>query len=129
MVMSFFSIFFVSNRFASPSNTLASFTLRLELAITARFSFAAALSCPCLRPQRNASFTDYLVPTALDMPPVEIAALIEQPEPGAPFGAKGIGEPPSISSTAAVVAAIRAATELNLTHVPVRPTDIALAGA
>ena len=78
---------------------------------------------------RNASFTDYLVPTALDMPPVEIAALIEQPEPGAPFGAKGIGEPPSISSTAAVVAAIRAATELNLTHVPVRPTDIALAGA
>ena len=78
---------------------------------------------------RNASFTDYLVPTALDMPPVEIAALIEQPEPGAPFGAKGIGEPPSISSTAAVVAAIRAATELDLTHVPVRPTDIALAGA
>ena len=78
---------------------------------------------------RNASFTDYLVPTALDMPPVEIAALIEQPEPGAPFGAKGIGEPPSISSTAAVVAAIRAATEFDLTHVPVRPTDIALAGA
>ena len=78
---------------------------------------------------RNASFTDYLVPTALDMPPVEIAALIEEPEPGAPFGAKGIGEPPSISSTAAVVAAIRAATDLELAHVPVRPTDIALAGA
>jgi CO/xanthine dehydrogenase Mo-binding subunit len=78
---------------------------------------------------RNASFTDYLVPTALDMPPVEIAALIEEPEPGAPFGAKGIGESPSITSTAAVVAAIRAATDLDLTHVPVRPTDIALAEA
>jgi len=73
---------------------------------------------------RNASFTDYLVPTALDMPPVEIAALIEQAEPGAPFGAKGIGEAPAISSTAAVAAAIRNATGLNLPRVPVRPVDI-----
>ena len=78
---------------------------------------------------RNASFTDYLIPTALDMPPVEVAALIEQPEPGAPFGAKGIGEPPSISSTAAVVAAIRDATGLDLERAPVRPADIALAEA
>jgi CO/xanthine dehydrogenase Mo-binding subunit len=78
---------------------------------------------------RNASFTDYLVPTALDMPPLEIAALIEQPEPGAPFGAKGIGEPPCISSTAAVVGALRNATGLELARVPVRPADIALAGA
>ena len=77
----------------------------------------------------NASFTDYLVPTALDMPPLEIAALIEQPEPGAPFGAKGIGEPPCISSTAAVVGALRNATGLELARVPVRPADIALADA
>ena len=55
---------------------------------------------------------------------LEIAAIIEQPEPGAPFGAKGIGEPPSISSTAAVVAAIREATNLELPRVPVRFTDI-----
>ncbi|MGH9185492.1 MAG: molybdopterin cofactor-binding domain-containing protein [Acidimicrobiales bacterium] len=77
----------------------------------------------------NPSFTDYLIPTALDMPDVHIAALIEQPEPGGPFGAKGVGEPPTISSTAAVVAAIRAATGLPLTRVPVRPQDIALPGA
>lgn len=76
---------------------------------------------------RNPSFTDYLIPTALDMPPVTIAALIEQPEPGAPYGAKGIGEPPTISSTAAVAAAIRAATGLDLPRVPVRPQDVALA--
>jgi CO/xanthine dehydrogenase Mo-binding subunit len=76
---------------------------------------------------RNPSFTDYLIPTALDMPAVTIAAFIEQPEPGAPFGAKGIGEPPTISSTAAVAAAIRAATGLPLPRVPVRPQDIALA--
>jgi CO/xanthine dehydrogenase Mo-binding subunit len=75
---------------------------------------------------RNPSFTDYLIPTALDMPDVHIAELIEQPEPGAPFGAKGIGEPPTISSTPAVVAAIRAATGLDLPRVPVRPQDIAL---
>ena len=54
---------------------------------------------------RNPSFTDYLIPTALDMPDVTIAALIEEPEPGAPFGAKGVGEPPTISSTPAVAAA------------------------
>jgi CO/xanthine dehydrogenase Mo-binding subunit len=75
---------------------------------------------------RNPSFTDYIIPTALDMPPVTIQALIEQPEPGSPLGAKGAGEPPSISSTAAVVAAIRNATGLELPRAPVRPQDIAL---
>ncbi|MBV9578133.1 MAG: xanthine dehydrogenase subunit D [Chloroflexi bacterium] len=74
---------------------------------------------------RNPSFTDYLIPTTLDVPDV-LATLIEQPEPGAPFGAKGVGEPPTISSTPAVVAAIRAATGLALRRVPVRPQDIAL---
>jgi CO/xanthine dehydrogenase Mo-binding subunit len=74
---------------------------------------------------RNASFTDYLIPTALDTP-VVVSTLIEEPEPGAPFGAKGVGEPPVISPTPAVVAAIRAATGLPLNRVPVRPQDIAL---
>jgi CO/xanthine dehydrogenase Mo-binding subunit len=74
---------------------------------------------------RNPSFTDYLIPTALDMPDVQ-ATLIEQPEPGAPFCAKGVGEPPTISSTPAVVSAIRAATGIDLCRVPVRPDDIAL---
>jgi xanthine dehydrogenase D subunit len=75
---------------------------------------------------RNPSFTDYLLPTALDMPPV-VQTWIEQPERGAPYGAKGVGEPPTISSTGAVVAAIRRATGLPLTRIPVRPDDIALA--
>jgi xanthine dehydrogenase D subunit len=77
---------------------------------------------------RNPSFTDYVIPTALDMPPVHIAALIEEPEPGSPMGAKGAGEPPLVSSASAVVAAIRAATGLELNHAPVRPQDIALFG-
>jgi xanthine dehydrogenase D subunit len=72
---------------------------------------------------RNPSFTDYLIPTSLDAPDVDYIC-VEEPEPGAPFGAKGVGEPPTISSTPAVVAAIRAATGRPLSRVPVRPDDI-----
>ena len=83
---------------------------------------------------RNASFTDYLLPTMLDMPPVVIA-LIEEPDPQAPLGAKGVGEPPCISVTPAIAAAIRDALRQadgnneranRITRVPVRPSDIAL---
>lgn len=74
---------------------------------------------------RNASFTDYLLPTMLDMPPV-VASLVEELDPMAPLGAKGVGEPPCISSTPAVVAAIRDAIGRDLDRVPVRPYDIAL---
>jgi xanthine dehydrogenase D subunit len=73
----------------------------------------------------NPSFTDYLLPTFLDAPPIE-AVLIEQPSSWGPFGAKGFAELPTISSTPAVVAAIRDATGRALTRVPVRPEDIAL---
>jgi CO/xanthine dehydrogenase Mo-binding subunit len=73
----------------------------------------------------NPTFTDYLLPTALDMPPLDIA-LIEDPEPAQPYGAKGVGEPPTVVSTAAIVSALRAATGRALTRVPVRPDDIAL---
>jgi CO/xanthine dehydrogenase Mo-binding subunit len=71
----------------------------------------------------NASFTDYLIPTALDMPPVE-SVLIEDPEPDAPYGLKGVGEPPTVVSTAAVAAAVRAASGRELARVPIRPDDI-----
>ena len=71
----------------------------------------------------NASFTDYLIPTFLDMPPV-VAELVEEPEPDAPYGVKGVGEPPTLVSTPAIVAALRDATARELTRVPVRPDDI-----
>ena len=73
----------------------------------------------------NASFTDYLLPTTLDMPPVAIE-LVEVPEPDAPYGVKGVGEPPTVVSTAAILSAMRAATGRALTRVPVRPDDICL---
>jgi xanthine dehydrogenase D subunit len=72
---------------------------------------------------RNPSFTDYLIPTILDMPPVRLDVL-ELADPHAPYGLRGVGEPPTISSTPAIIAAIRAATGLDLTRVPVRPEHI-----
>jgi CO/xanthine dehydrogenase Mo-binding subunit len=71
----------------------------------------------------NASFTDYLLPTTLDMPPV-VTELVEEPEPDAPYGVKGVGEPPTVVSTAAIASALRDATGRPLTRVPVRPVDI-----
>jgi xanthine dehydrogenase D subunit len=72
---------------------------------------------------RNPSFTDYLVPTVLDVPPMRVDVL-ELADPHAPYGLRGVGEPPTISSTPAVVAAIRAATGRALARVPVRPEHI-----
>jgi xanthine dehydrogenase D subunit len=72
---------------------------------------------------RNPTFTDYLIPTFVDAPSVH-TRVIEEGDHFGPFGAKGIGESPTISSTPAVVAAIRAATGRDLTRVPVLPEDI-----
>ncbi|MEV0753285.1 molybdopterin cofactor-binding domain-containing protein [Streptosporangium sp. NPDC050280] len=75
----------------------------------------------------NPSFTDYLIPTILDMPPMRLS-IMENPDPNAPYGLRGAGEPPTLSSTPAVAAAVRAATGLRLPRVPIRPHDIALEG-
>ncbi|WP_406317253.1 molybdopterin-dependent oxidoreductase [Streptosporangium sp. NBC_01639] len=75
----------------------------------------------------NPSFTDYLIPTILDMPPIRVS-ILENPDPNAPYGLRGAGEPPTLSSTPAVAAAVRAATGLPLRRVPIRPHDIALNG-
>jgi xanthine dehydrogenase D subunit len=71
----------------------------------------------------NASFTDYLIPTILDMPPVR-AEILELADPEAPYGLKGVGEPPTIASTPAIVAALRDATGRKLSRVPVKPEQI-----
>jgi CO/xanthine dehydrogenase Mo-binding subunit len=72
---------------------------------------------------RNDSFTDYLIPTVLDMPPV-VSVLIEKPDPALPFGAKGMAEHPLIVATAAVAAALRDATGREVNRVPARPDDL-----
>ena len=72
----------------------------------------------------NASFTDYLLPTILDMPPV-VSAVVEEPEPGVPYGAKGVGEGSTIVASAAIAAALRDATGRELNRIPVTPDDLA----
>jgi xanthine dehydrogenase D subunit len=71
----------------------------------------------------NGSFTDYLIPTILDMPPMA-SVMVEEPEPGVPYGAKGVGEPSTIVAAAAVAAALRDATGRELNRIPVRPDDL-----
>ncbi|MCE0765455.1 xanthine dehydrogenase subunit D [Pseudonocardia kujensis] len=72
---------------------------------------------------KNPSFTDYLIPTILDMPPMQVKVL-EYADPHAPYGVRGVGEPPTISSGPAVAAAVRAATGKALRRVPIRPEHI-----
>ncbi|MFD5771020.1 xanthine dehydrogenase subunit D [Streptomyces sp. NPDC127049] len=69
---------------------------------------------------RNPSFTDYLIPTILDTPTIPVDVL-ELADPNAPYGLRGLGEAPTLSSTPAVLAAIRNATGLELNKTPVRP--------
>ncbi|MET8975155.1 molybdopterin cofactor-binding domain-containing protein [Streptomyces sp. NPDC004539] len=72
---------------------------------------------------RNPSFTDYLIPTILDTPTIPVDVL-ELADEHAPYGLRGVGEAPTLSSTPAVLAAIRAATGLELNRTPVRPEHL-----
>jgi aldehyde oxidoreductase len=71
-------------------------------------------------PGRTENLHDYLIPTVGDMPSVKIY-LIEEPEPAGPFGAKGVGEPALIATAPAILGAIRHATGVRVTRVPVLP--------
>ncbi|ASR35242.1 xanthine dehydrogenase subunit D [Prauserella marina] len=73
---------------------------------------------------RNPSFTDYLIPTTLDMPAVKLD-ILELPRDDSPYGLTGVGEPSLLSCPAAVVAAIRDATGVDVTRIPVRPDALA----
>ncbi|NYI06243.1 xanthine dehydrogenase family protein molybdopterin-binding subunit [Allostreptomyces psammosilenae] len=74
----------------------------------------------------NPSFAGYLLPTAVDVPPVRIAALLEERDPVAPLGAKPVGAAPSVVAAAAVASAVRAATGRPVNRLPIRPQDAAL---
>ena len=71
-------------------------------------------------PGRTENLHDYLIPTAGDMPPIK-TYLIEDAEPTGPFGAKGVGEPALIATAPAILSAIRHATGVRVTRVPVLP--------
>lgn len=53
----------------------------------------------------NASFTDYIIPTILDVPRIE-SVIVERADLEGPYGARGVGEPPLIGAVPAILAAI-----------------------
>ena len=71
----------------------------------------------------NASLLDYRMPTALDMPEIE-TILVEVPNPGHPYGVRGVGEVPIVPPLAAVANAIQDATGLRVTALPASPTAL-----
>ncbi|KJK58130.1 xanthine dehydrogenase family protein molybdopterin-binding subunit [Saccharothrix sp. ST-888] len=71
----------------------------------------------------NASLTGYRLPTALDTPDVRIAALLEERDVVATFGAKAVSAVPAVVAPAAVAAAVRAATGLPVGRLPILPED------
>ncbi len=70
----------------------------------------------------NAQLTNYTIPTSLDTPPIDVV-LVENPYPGGPYGAKGLGELPMDGPAPAVVNAIRS-LGLDVREVPAIPEVI-----
>lgn len=71
----------------------------------------------------NPNFTDYLIPTSLDMPEVQ-TILVETDEPSGAFGAKGVGEPPNLPTAPAIVNAIYNAVGVMIMDLPATPEKI-----
>jgi aldehyde oxidoreductase len=71
-------------------------------------------------PGKTENLHDYLIPTFGDMPEIDII-LVEDPEPLGPSGAKGIGEPALAPTAPAILGAIRHATGMMPTRVPMLP--------
>ncbi len=68
----------------------------------------------------NATFLDYRMPTALDLPMID-TVLVEVPNPGHPYGVRGVGEVPIVPPLAAVANAIYDAVGIRFTELPISP--------
>jgi CO/xanthine dehydrogenase Mo-binding subunit len=71
----------------------------------------------------NSSYLDYRIPTALDLPMID-TVIVEVPNPGHPFGVRGVGEAPIVPPMAAIANAIYGATGVRLTELPMRPDRV-----
>ena len=74
----------------------------------------------------NSTFLDYRIPTTLDLPMID-TVIVEVPNPGHPFGVRGVGEANIAPPPAAVASAISDATGVRLCELPMRPDRIAAA--
>jgi CO/xanthine dehydrogenase Mo-binding subunit len=68
----------------------------------------------------NASFLDYRMPTSLDLPMID-TVLVEVPNPGHPYGVRGVGEVPIVPPPAAIACAIYRATGVRMRRLPMSP--------
>ena len=75
---------------------------------------------------QNAQLTNYIIPTALDTPEMDVT-FVPQPYSLGPFGAKGVGELPMDVPAPAVAAAIHHATGAFIADLPILPEKIAAA--
>ena len=71
----------------------------------------------------NSSLLDYRMPTALDLPMIE-TIIVEVPNPGHPFGARGVGEANIVPPPAAVANAIHQAIGVRMNRLPMNPPAI-----
>ncbi len=72
---------------------------------------------------RNASLLDYRMPTTLDLPMIE-TILVEVPNPGHPYGVRGVAEVPIVPALAAVANAIYHATGARMRKLPASPRAV-----
>ena len=72
----------------------------------------------------NANFVDYKMPLAMDMPPIRTIILETAPDPGGPFGAKGVGEDPIVAIGPAIANAVYDAIGVRFRHYPIRPEQV-----
>jgi xanthine dehydrogenase molybdenum-binding subunit len=72
----------------------------------------------------NAGFVDYKMPLSMDMPPIRTILLETAPDPGGPFGAKGVGEDPIIAIGPAIANAVYDAIGVRFRHYPITPEQV-----
>ncbi len=68
----------------------------------------------------NAGFLDYRMPVASDLPMLD-AVVLEVPNPGHPYGVRGVGETPIVAPLATVANAVKNATGVRMTELPISP--------
>ncbi|MGQ9630398.1 MAG: xanthine dehydrogenase family protein molybdopterin-binding subunit [bacterium] len=71
----------------------------------------------------NAGFLDYKMPTACDVPPIE-PVIVEVASEAGPYGAKGVGEPPIVPTSAAIANAIYDAVGARIKELPITPEKV-----
>ncbi len=71
----------------------------------------------------NAGFLDYRIPVASDLPMIE-TQIIEVPNPSHPYGVRGVGETPIVAPLAVIANAVRDATGLRISDLPLSPPRV-----